>query len=81
MRDSKYREADKLNSIIQNAMMPNGAMCSSAPSMMSSPGPQAPMPTGPDGQPDPRSYMMMSSTSSMPVWPYHSQGFLFSLDY
>lgn len=56
-------------------------MCSSAPSMMSSPGPQAPMPTGPDGQPDPRSYMMMSSTSSMPVWPYHSQGFLFSLDY
>ncbi|VDN55564.1 unnamed protein product [Dracunculus medinensis] len=57
-----------------NAMMPNGAMCSSAPSMMSSPGPQAPMPTGPDGQPDPRSYMMMSSTSSMPYGVHGSDG-------
>lgn len=48
-------------------MMPNGGMCSSAPSMMSSPGPQGPMPTGPDGQPDPRGYMMMSTASAMPV--------------
>lgn len=47
--------------------MPNGAICSSTSSMMSSPGPQGPMPTGPDGQADPRSYMMMSTASNIPV--------------
>uniref|UniRef100_A0A0M3HYR5 LisH domain-containing protein n=2 Tax=Ascaris TaxID=6251 RepID=A0A0M3HYR5_ASCLU len=56
------------------AMMPNGGMCSSAPSMMSSPGPQGPMPTGPDGQPDPRGYMMMSTASAMPYGMHGAEG-------
>lgn len=58
-----------LYSVFKNAMMPNGAICSSTPSMLSSPGPQGPMPTGPDGQADPRGYMMMSTASNIPV-PY-----------
>uniref|UniRef100_A0A0N5ABV6 ARID domain-containing protein n=1 Tax=Syphacia muris TaxID=451379 RepID=A0A0N5ABV6_9BILA len=53
------------NAPFSNTMMPNGAMCSSsAASMMSSPGPGGPMPSGPESQ-DPRNYMMMPSASSM----------------
>ncbi|TMS34548.1 hypothetical protein L596_002116 [Steinernema carpocapsae] len=45
-------------------MMSNGAICSNAQQMMSSPGPSGPGMPGPDG--DPRNYMMMSAPSTLP---------------
>uniref|UniRef100_A0AAF5Q305 LisH domain-containing protein n=2 Tax=Wuchereria bancrofti TaxID=6293 RepID=A0AAF5Q305_WUCBA len=69
-----YMESPTGTPFPPNAMMPNGAMCSSTPSMMSSPGPQGPMPTGPDGQADPRGYMMMSSASNIPYVMHGSEG-------
>uniref|UniRef100_A0A0R3RWN8 LisH domain-containing protein n=1 Tax=Elaeophora elaphi TaxID=1147741 RepID=A0A0R3RWN8_9BILA len=66
-----YMESPTGTPFPPNAMMPNGAICSSTPSMMSSPGP---MPTGPDGQADPRGYMMMSTASNIPYVMHGSEG-------
>ncbi|VBB32860.1 unnamed protein product, partial [Acanthocheilonema viteae] len=69
-----YMESPTGTPFPPNAMMPNGAICSSTPSMLSSPGPQGPMPTGPDGQADPRGYMMMSTASNIPYVMHGSEG-------